>query len=279
MTQTAPYPQALADLVDALRYRQHLGWLVRLEDDLQRDKPGRHSGESRGLTLVVQRCGPDTYHPVNIALSARELLTALAEGQPVTELAAQLGDELDALRPIDHYFAVPPATFNSQSWMKWLFDRLGDVDTHERMEDFTFADPAVCDHDRLVPSRPCRACQERLTRPLAPVHGPGWDPYLLTVERTETDRRTSFRGVVDDDGTGHARVSTPVIGGELATELDRYRGRWVAVINQRVVADGESASEAEANVPGAVPGFEGPVDPLIFRVPGTGHPGHPDVTG
>ena len=63
MRQTAPYPDALAHLVKCLRYRQHMGWRVWLEDDLQRDKPGRHAGESRGMTLVVQRHGPDTYHP------------------------------------------------------------------------------------------------------------------------------------------------------------------------------------------------------------------------
>jgi hypothetical protein len=37
---------------------------------------------------------------------------------------------------------------------------------------------------------------EVLERPLAPCHGPGWDPYLVTVERTGLDRRTSFRGEV-----------------------------------------------------------------------------------
>jgi hypothetical protein len=169
MRQVAPYPQALADLVDALRYRRHLGWRVWLEDDLQRDKPGRHSGESRGMTLVVQRAGPNTYHP-------------------------------DEHMAVSHYFAVPPATYNRESWMRWLFDRLGDVDTHERMEDFTFA------VGMLYP--PEGSPGEALTRPYAPNHGPGWSPYLITVERTETDRRTSFRGVLDDDGTGQARAAT-----------------------------------------------------------------------
>ena len=111
MSQTAPYPDVLASLVQRLRYREHLGWKVWLEDDLQRDKPGRHTGESRGMTLVVQRCGPDSYHPEN-------------------KIA------------VNHYFPVPPATYNEASWQRWLFDRLGDVDTHERMEDFA---------DRFIP--------------------------------------------------------------------------------------------------------------------------------
>lgn len=113
MHQVAPYPHALAELVRRLRYRQHMGWEVRLEDDLQRDKPGRHTGESRGMTLVVTRCGPDTHHP-------------------------------DRIIAVNHYFAVPPATYNRQSWMWWLFERLGSVDLHERMEDFAI----------LVPSEP-----------------------------------------------------------------------------------------------------------------------------
>jgi hypothetical protein len=148
MHQVAPYPDALARLVKCLRYRQHLGWEVRLEDDLQRDKPGRHSGEARGLTLVVTRCGPDSYHH-------------------------------DRTIAVNHYFAVPAATYNLASWQRWLLDRLGDVDTHERMEDFVVADSPGSEH---------------AVRPFAPNHGPGCDPYRIVEYATEEDRRTSFRG-------------------------------------------------------------------------------------
>jgi hypothetical protein len=174
MRQVAPYPQALADLVDSLRYRRHLGWRVWLEDDLQRDKPGRHSGESRGMTLVVQRAGPNTYHP-------------------------------DEHMAVNHYFAVPPATYNRVSWMRWLFDRLGDVDSHERAEDFAFASVAEV---RPGTAQRNPDVAEVLERPLAPCHGPGWDPYVVTYEREDLDRRTSFRGVLDDDGTGQAKAAT-----------------------------------------------------------------------
>jgi hypothetical protein len=146
MNQTAPYPQVLSDLVGRLDYRRHLGWEVWLDDDLQRDKPGRHTGESRGLTLVVQRHGPDTYD----------------HGHIMT---------------VNHYFAVPPATYDERSWRRWLFDRLGDVDTHERMEDFVIGGE----------------------RPYAPSHGPGNDPYLVREVGTELDRRTAFTGVVNPD--------------------------------------------------------------------------------
>jgi hypothetical protein len=141
MSQVAPYPDVLADLVRQLSYREHLGWKVWLEDNLQRDKPGRHSGESRGLTLVVQRCGPDTYHP-------------------------------DQVIRVNHYFPVPPATFTQQSWTRWLFDQLGKVDDHERMEDFVISG----------------------SRPYAPVHKPGHDPYIVHELSTWADTDTDFRG-------------------------------------------------------------------------------------
>ncbi len=160
MQQVAPYPHDLRKLVEGLRYRQHMGWNVWLEDDCQRDKPGRHTGESRGLTLIVQRCGPNTY-------------------------------DRDQVMAVNHYFAVPAATYNRQSWMKWLFDRLGDVDTHERMEDFAFA------AETAAPAG--QEDRDGLHRPYKPVHKPGWDPYLLTVLSTDTDRRTSFRGELNPE--------------------------------------------------------------------------------
>jgi hypothetical protein len=148
MHQVAPYPEILDSLVKRLRYREHLGWDVRLADDYQRDQPGRHTGESRGLTLIVRRVGPNSYD----------------HSEPMA---------------VNHLFPVPAATYNLASWTRWLFDRLGDVDTHERMEDFAIADSPGSEH---------------VTRPYAPVHAPGWDPYLITVESTDTERRTSFRG-------------------------------------------------------------------------------------
>lgn len=156
MHQVAPWPEELAALVDSLRYRQDRGWRVYLDPDCQRDKPGVHGGESRGLTLVVVRVGPNTYRP-------------------------------DEIMRVAHYFPVPPATYNRASWMRWLFDRLGDVDAHERAEDFAFVSvPHSIEDGKSTP--------QQLTRPYAPCHGPGWDPYLITTERTGTDRRMSFRG-------------------------------------------------------------------------------------
>jgi hypothetical protein len=151
MRQVAPYPDDLADVVARLRYRQHLGWRVWLDDDLQRDPPDTHGGESRGMTLVVQRYGPDSYHH-------------------------------DRMMRVNHYFPVPPATFDRDTWTRWVFDTLGLVDDHERMEDFALATPDG----------------EAETRPFAPNHGPGRNPYVVHEYAADTDRRTSFRGEVQD---------------------------------------------------------------------------------
>lgn len=159
MRQVAPYPHVLARLVECLRYRRDRGWDVSLVNDLQRDKPGRHSGEARGMTLVVLRCGPDSYHP-------------------------------ESTIAVSHYFPVPAATYDERSWRRWLFDQLGKVDDHERMEDFILA----VDHDIA----PDGTAQESLWRPYAPSHGPGNDPYLVREVGTELDQRTSFRGEVNE---------------------------------------------------------------------------------
>jgi hypothetical protein len=139
MTQTAPFPQALADLVARCSYRP--GWLLALEDTLRDGES--HDGEAVGLTLVVTTLGFDTYNP--------------DRGQHYR---------------VNHYFPVPAATYNERSWQWWLFERLLLVERHEAMEFFVIGE----------------------ARPYAPMHGPGNDPYLVTVERSELDTRTNFRG-------------------------------------------------------------------------------------
>lgn len=143
MRQYAPFPAVLAELVEKLEYRTRDGWTVGLAD-IERDHAGVHQAAAGGLTLIVTRCGPDSYHPEKIIR-------------------------------VSHYFPVPAATYDRRSWQRWLFDRLGDVDTHERMEDFIVAGE----------------------RPYAPSHGPGNDPYLVREVGTELDQKISFRGEVN----------------------------------------------------------------------------------
>jgi len=141
MRQVAPYPTDLADLVERCAYRP--GWLVTLSDI------DRSQG-SEGLTLIITTVGFDTYHPEN--------------GETYR---------------VNHYFPVPPASYNRRSWQWWLFQQFLLVEQHEAMEFFT------------VDGK----------RPYAPMHGPGNDPYLITVGREAVDSRTMF--------TGEVKGSTP----------------------------------------------------------------------
>lgn len=73
---------------------------------------------------------------------------------------------------VRHSFMVPPATFNEESWKRWLLDRLIDVETHECCEFFKLGDQ----------------------RPFAPNHGPGWNPYGVRELNKPEAAETTFRG-------------------------------------------------------------------------------------
>jgi hypothetical protein len=142
MRQEAPYPEALRDLVADLDYK---GWPVRLS------REDRGQG-CFGLTLVITRVGPDTYHP-------------------------------ETTIRVNHYMPVPPAAFNESSWRRWLLEQFLLVEQHEACEHFTIGGERV----------------------FAPNHGNGEDPYTIHDPTTDVARRTSFRNVVDDDGTGRPK--------------------------------------------------------------------------
>lgn len=96
-----------------------------------------------GLRLDVLSVGYDTYHP----------------------------DRGQTYR-VRHSFIVPAASYNAQSWARWLFDRLVDIETHETCE-FLVVDGK---------------------RPFAPNHGPGHDPYTVRELNTIEAAETTFRG-------------------------------------------------------------------------------------
>lgn len=147
MRQEAPYPKVLADLVSKLRYKA--GWRFWLAD-LDRGQG------SKGLTLVINIHEPDAYHPErNIA--------------------------------VNHYMIVPAASYDERSWRRWLFDQIGLVDDHERMENFCF--PVPPRYDTAIHSHLAQPDD----RPYAPSHGFGQNPYLVREIGTEEDQRTSFR--------------------------------------------------------------------------------------
>lgn len=138
MTQIADYPEALASLVSRLEYRS--GWRFSLED------VDRGQG-SLGLTFCAVGQYPDSYNP-------------------------------ETTIRVMHYFPVPPAAYNEQSWRRWLFERILEIERHEAAEFFKIDG----------------------SRPYAPHHGPGHDPYVVFEHGDDVDARTSFRGDVQETG-------------------------------------------------------------------------------
>lgn len=121
------------------------GWTFDLVD-MVRDEDEKGRGESKGLTLKILSKGYDSYHP-----------------------------ELGEAYRVWHYVPVPPATFDQRAWMRWLLDRLIEIETHEA----------------------CEFLQLDGERPFAPNHGPGRNPYSVIETGTDQDARTSFRGTVN----------------------------------------------------------------------------------
>jgi hypothetical protein len=134
MVQQAEYPTILEGLVERLTYRP--GWTFRLQEQ------DRGQG-SFGLTLVVVGTYPDTYNP-------------------------------ERMIRVYHYFIVPAAAYNEQSWRRWLLDCCLQIETHECCEFF----------------------QIDGERPYAPQHGPGNNPYIVFEQGSDIERRTNFRGEV-----------------------------------------------------------------------------------
>lgn len=151
--QEGPYPHDLEAIVKRIQYRP--GWRFSLVD-IERDPPTTHRGKAGGLTFVITTKGYNSYRP-------------------------ERGDTY----AVNHYFPVPAATYNYESWLRWAFDQLLKVETHECMEFFALSGP-----EKLTSST--------FDRPFAPMHGPGDDPYAIVQYATDVKRRTSFRGEVKE---------------------------------------------------------------------------------
>ena len=160
--QYGPYPHILEDLVNKLKYRP--GWTFTLEDK-ERDPADTHGAAAGGLTFIVLT-GTRTRHQPGIT-----------EYQGTWDAYHEKVE-----RPVYHYFPVPAATYNANSWRRWLFDCLLKVETHECMEHFQIR------------------TENGTVRPYAPTHGPGDDPYSVHEYTTDERRRTSFRGEVKETG-------------------------------------------------------------------------------
>lgn len=147
MRQEAPHPAILARLVDSIGYKK--GWRFQLAD-LDRGQG------SRGLTLVINITGPNSYRPWETI-------------------------------SVDHYMPVPPAAYDMRSWRRWLLEQVLLVERHEACEFLLFH----IDEIGNLSSDPDSGYADR---PWAPSHGPGSDPYLIREVGTDIDQRTSFRG-------------------------------------------------------------------------------------
>jgi hypothetical protein len=76
---------------------------------------------------------------------------------------------------VNHYMPVPPAAFDRRSWQRWLLEQFLLVERHEACEFFRIGE----------------------TRPYAPHHGFGQDPYIIFEVGTEEDVRMSFRNTLN----------------------------------------------------------------------------------
>jgi hypothetical protein len=136
MTQEAPYPYILETLVKNLKYKPN--WTLTLEHI------DRGQG-SKGLTLCIYINEPNAY-------------------------------QQDQRVRVVHYMIVPAASFDEQSWRRWLIEQLMLVEKHEAAEFFELYGEKV----------------------YAPNHGPGRDPYILFDYATDEQRRTKFTGEINE---------------------------------------------------------------------------------
>ncbi len=78
-------------------------------------------------------------------------------------------DSYDHTKPmrVRHEFLIPPASYNRQTWIGWVFDRIRQVEDHEAGEFF------------MVDG----------VREFAPHHGNGEDPYRIYQLGTESQAK------------------------------------------------------------------------------------------
>lgn len=138
MYQEAPFPWDLANIVENWRYKP--GWVFKLVD---RDR----GQQSAGLTLVVTTLTHESLH---------EDADTPFERWPLVR--------------VNHFFIVPTASYNYNSWRNWMMERCKDVEIHE-----------MCEFIRVNGERV-----------FAPHHGEGEDPYTVwMIGDTETAKKTA----------------------------------------------------------------------------------------
>jgi hypothetical protein len=82
----------------------------------------------------------------------------------------------EKLKVIDHYHPVPITTYNEKSWRRWIFEQCLRTMNHELGEALRFGPEE--------------------SRPFAPMHGPGEDPYTVHEIRPEYDALITQNGML-----------------------------------------------------------------------------------
>jgi len=123
---------ALAAVVADASYKD--GWSFRLEQNKAR--PTEQYAGSTGLTLCIHAVVPNSVKPGEMTY-------------------------------VEHWFAPPPTSWARAAWVRWLLDRIIDVEIHEAMEFY-------------------RVCGKP---PYFPAHGPGRNPYEVGLTAAEIERR------------------------------------------------------------------------------------------
>lgn len=123
---------ALAAVIADATYKD--GWTFRIEAGKAR--PTEQYAGSTGLTVCIHAVVPNSVKPGETTY-------------------------------VEHWFAPPPTSWGRAAWVRWLLDRIIDVEAHEAMEFYRINGKA----------------------PYFPAHGPGRDPYECNLTASEIDRR------------------------------------------------------------------------------------------
>ena len=118
--QQGPDATTLAEVVSTITYKP--GWSLWLTD---MERPTEHLAGSHGLTLCIAAHVENSYRP-----------------EPTR---------------VEHWFAVPPAAYDRETWERWVLDQILLVEQHEALEFFRVDDELV----------------------YAPAHGPMRNPYEI----------------------------------------------------------------------------------------------------
>lgn len=143
MIQQAVFPSELVQLIAEVKLTTKPSWSLSYATDYPRDTDAEGNVVGRGFTFFVHIDEPDGYGRTQH-------------------------------RRVRHLFPVPPATYDRETWRRWLLNRLIDVQIHEMCEGF----------------------EDNGEHPFAPNHGPGRDPYTIFHYATDEQRRTQYTGEV-----------------------------------------------------------------------------------